>query len=116
MPAKACACAVVGLEGALIEVEVDIGQGLPAFSIVGLPDAAVNEAKERVRAAIKNSGGIFPMRRTTPPAMPDSSAADAGHVPARSRWRIAVCSSSTNCRSSARTRWRSCASRWRIAS
>ena len=48
MLAKACACAVVGLEGALIEVEVDIGQGLPAFSIVGLPDAAVNEAKERV--------------------------------------------------------------------
>jgi magnesium chelatase family protein len=65
MLAKACACAVVGLEGALIEVEVDIGQGLPAFSIVGLPDAAVTEAKERVRAAIKNSGGIFPMRRIT---------------------------------------------------
>ena len=65
MLAKACACAVVGLEGALIEVEVDIGQGLSAFCIVGLPDAAVNEAKERVRAAIKNSGGIFPMRRIT---------------------------------------------------
>jgi DNA-binding CsgD family transcriptional regulator len=65
MLAKACACAVVGLESALIEVEVDIGQGLPAFSIVGLPDAAVTEAKERVRAAIKNSGGIFPMRRIT---------------------------------------------------
>ncbi len=57
MLAKACACAVVGLEGALIAVEVDIGQGLPAFSIVGLPDAAVNEAKERVRAAIKDSAG-----------------------------------------------------------
>lgn len=65
MLAKACSCAVVGLEGALVEVEVDIGQGLPAFSIVGLPDAAVTEAKERVRAAIKNSGGIFPMRRIT---------------------------------------------------
>ncbi len=65
MLAKACSCAVVGLEGALVEVEVDIGQGLPAFSIVGLPDAAVNEAKERVRAAIKNSGAIFPMRRIT---------------------------------------------------
>jgi magnesium chelatase family protein len=65
MLAKAQTCAVVGLEGALIEVEVDIGQGLPAFSIVGLPDAAVNEAKERVRAAIKNSGAIFPMRRIT---------------------------------------------------
>src|SRR5512146_1880394 len=60
MLAKACSCAVIGLDGALVEVEVDIGHGLPAFSIVGLPDAAVTEAKERVRAAIKNSGAIFP--------------------------------------------------------
>lgn len=65
MLAKASTCAVVGLEGALVEVEVDIGHGLPAFAIVGLPDTAVNEAKERVRAAIKNSGSIFPLRRIT---------------------------------------------------
>jgi magnesium chelatase family protein len=65
MLAKVSTCAVIGLEGALVEVEVDIGHGLPAFAIVGLPDAAVNEAKERVRAAIKNSGGIFPLRRIT---------------------------------------------------
>ncbi len=65
MLAKACTCAVIGLDGALVEVEVDIGHGLPAFAIVGLPDAAVNEAKERVRAAIKNSGAIFPLRRIT---------------------------------------------------
>jgi magnesium chelatase family protein len=65
MLAKACTCAVVGLEGALVEVEVDIGHGLPTFAIVGLPDTAVNEAKERVRAAIKNSGAIFPLRRIT---------------------------------------------------
>ena len=65
MLAKANTCAVVGLEGALVEVEVDIGHGLPAFTIVGLPDAAVNEAKERVRAAIKNSAALFPMRRIT---------------------------------------------------
>lgn len=65
MLAKACSCAVIGLDGALVEVEVDIGHGLPAFSIVGLPDAAVTEAKERVRAAIKNSGAIFPLRRIT---------------------------------------------------
>lgn len=63
MLAKACSCAVVGLDGALVEVEVDISHGLPAFNIVGLPDAAVNEAKERVRAAIKNSGAIFPLKR-----------------------------------------------------
>ncbi len=65
MLAKACTCAVIGLDGALVEVEVDIGHGLPAFAIVGLPDTAVNEAKERVRAAIKNSGAIFPLRRIT---------------------------------------------------
>jgi magnesium chelatase family protein len=65
MLAKARTCAVIGLDGALVEVEVDIGHGLPAFAIVGLPDAAVTEAKERVRAAIKNSGGIFPLRRIT---------------------------------------------------
>ncbi len=66
MLAKASSCAVVGLEGALVEVEVDISfGGLPVFAIVGLPDAAVNEAKERVRAAIKNSGAIFPLKRIT---------------------------------------------------
>src|SRR5579859_121647 len=65
MLAKARSCAVVGLDGALVEVEVDIGHGLPAFAIVGLPDAAVNEARERVRAAIKNSGAIFPLKRIT---------------------------------------------------
>jgi magnesium chelatase family protein len=65
MLAKVGTCAVVGLEGALVEVEVDIGHGLPAFSIVGLPDTAVTEAKERVRAAVKNSGCIFPLKRIT---------------------------------------------------
>ncbi|MBV9688808.1 MAG: YifB family Mg chelatase-like AAA ATPase [Ktedonobacteraceae bacterium] len=58
-------CAVIGLDGALIEVEVDIANGLQAFMIVGLPDAAVNEAKERVRAAIKNSGCTFPYKHIT---------------------------------------------------
>jgi magnesium chelatase family protein len=65
MLAKVGTCAVVGLDGALVEAEVDIGHGLPAFSIVGLPDTAVTEAKERVRAAVKNSGCIFPLRRIT---------------------------------------------------
>jgi len=53
MLAKTLTRAVIGLERAL--VEVDIGPGLPAFTIVGLPDATVQEAKERVRAAVKNS-------------------------------------------------------------
>ena len=65
MLAKVLSCAVVGLEGAVVEVEVDISPGLPAFNIVGLPDAAVQEARERVRSAIRNSGCIFPMRRIT---------------------------------------------------
>lgn len=65
MLAKLYSCAVIGLEGGLIEVEVDIAQGLPTFTIVGLPDAAVQESKERVRAAIKNSSATFPMRRIT---------------------------------------------------
>ena len=65
MLAKVLSCAVVGLEGAIVEVEVDISAGLPAFTIVGLPDAAVQEARERVRAAIRNSGLTFPMKRIT---------------------------------------------------
>jgi magnesium chelatase family protein len=63
MLAKVISCAVVGLEGAIVEVEVDISAGLPSFTIVGLPDAAVQEARERVRAAIRNSGCTFPMKR-----------------------------------------------------
>ena len=65
MLAKTKTCAVVGLEGFVVEVEVDISPGLPAFNIVGLPDTAVQESRERVRAAIRNSGTEFPMRRIT---------------------------------------------------
>ena len=53
----------MGLDGYIVEVEVDISPGLPAFHVVGLPDAAVQEARERVRAAIRNSACEFPMRR-----------------------------------------------------
>lgn len=65
MIAKVLSCAVVGLEGVLVEVEVDIAQGLPSFTVVGLGDAAVQESRERVRAAIKNSGLSFPFKRLT---------------------------------------------------
>ncbi len=65
MLAKSKTCAIVGLDGYIVEVEVDISPGLPAMAIVGLPDTAVQEAKERVRAAIRNSGHEFPMRRIT---------------------------------------------------
>jgi magnesium chelatase family protein len=65
MLAKVMSCAVVGLDGALVEVEVDISAGMPSFTIVGLPDTAVQEARERVRAAIRNSGCTFPVKRIT---------------------------------------------------
>ena len=65
MLAKVSSCAVVGLDGVLIEVEVDISRGLPSMTIVGLPDAAVQESRERVRSAIKNSGLRFPSERVT---------------------------------------------------
>lgn len=65
MLAKVNSMAVVGLDAYPVEVEVDIGKGLPALNIVGLPDKAVEESKERVRSAIKNSGAKFPMSRIT---------------------------------------------------
>ena len=56
---------VFGMESYMVEVQADLSQGLPRFDIVGLPDASVNEAKNRVRPAIKNSGFSFPVSRIT---------------------------------------------------
>lgn len=56
-------CGLLGIDGFLVKVEADIGSGLPAFNIVGLPDAAVREAKERVCTAVKNTGGIIPAKK-----------------------------------------------------
>lgn len=63
--ARTIGCALWGLETALVTVEVDVANGLPNFAIVGLPDTAVQEARERVRAAIRNAGFEFPLRRVT---------------------------------------------------
>ena len=63
--AKIFSATTVGLDSFLVEVEVDIGAGLPSFTIVGLPDKAIDESKERIRAAIKNSGVMFPQHRLT---------------------------------------------------
>ena len=63
MYAKLYGATLHGIDGCIITVEVDISQGLPVFDIVGLPNQSVKEARERVRAAIKNSGYDFPMRR-----------------------------------------------------
>ena len=56
MPSKILSAAISGLDARLIEVEVDISNGLHSFNIVGLPDKAVEESKERVGYAIKNCG------------------------------------------------------------
>jgi len=65
MLAQVCTCAIIGLEGQVVKVEVDTARGLPSFTLVGLPDAAVKESGERVRAAIKNSGLVMPGNRIT---------------------------------------------------
>jgi magnesium chelatase family protein len=65
MLARIFSCAVIGLEGVIVEVEVDTAQGLPGMDIVGLPDAAVQESRQRVLAAIKNSGYPYPRSRLT---------------------------------------------------
>lgn len=65
MLAKVLSAGVLGLDAHLIEVEVDIGGGLPQFSVVGLPDATVRESRDRIRAALKNTGFSFPARKIT---------------------------------------------------
>lgn len=63
MIAKVNSCSVIGIEGFVVEVEVDISSGLPVFNMVGLPEISVRESKDRVKTAIKNSGYAFPMDR-----------------------------------------------------
>ncbi len=65
MPSNILSAAIVGIEAEAIEIESDVSNGLPAFVIVGLPDAAVQEARERVKTALKNSGFSFPRTRLT---------------------------------------------------
>ena len=65
MLARVLSAALVGIEAALVRVEVDVASGLPAFTTVGLPDSAVRESRERVRAAIRNAGYAFPLDRIT---------------------------------------------------
>lgn len=65
MLARVFSCAVLGLDGVVVEVEVDTSPGLPKIIIVGLPDAAVQESRERVQSAIKNSGLSFPRKHIT---------------------------------------------------
>lgn len=72
--ARTLSVALHGVDGALVEIEADLANGLPAFTIIGLPDAALGEAKDRVRAAAVNSGCDLPARKVTvnlsPASMP----------------------------------------------
>ena len=65
MLAKALSASVIGVEAFLVEVEVDISFGLPGFALVGLPDGAVKESRERLRAGLKNAGFDFPTQKIT---------------------------------------------------
>ncbi len=62
---KVFSCGLVGVSGFLVAVEVDLAPGLPSFEVVGLPDTAVKESKHRVRAAVRNLCGEFPLGRIT---------------------------------------------------
>ena len=73
MLARAHAFTIDGLQTRHVSVEVDVRAGLPAFAIVGLADAAVREARERIHAAIRNSGYEFPVRRITANLAPEGS-------------------------------------------
>ncbi|HSL61620.1 MAG TPA: magnesium chelatase domain-containing protein, partial [Desulfotignum sp.] len=63
MIAKTSSCSLCGIDAFVVDVEVDISMGLPVFQMVGLAEASVRESKERVRAAVNNSGYRFPMDR-----------------------------------------------------
>lgn len=65
MLATLCSATVVGVEALFVQVEVDVSFGLPAFAVVGLPDASVRESRDRVRSAIRNSGFDFPQHKVT---------------------------------------------------
>src|ERR687885_1382112 len=76
---RALAVALVGLDGHVVEVQADVAAGLPAFMLVGLPDAALGEARDRVRTALGNCGLGLPSRRITvnlsPAALPKAGTA-----------------------------------------
>ncbi len=65
MTARALSCATLGIDAYIVHIEADISRRLPSFSVVGLPDSAVKESRDRVMAAIKNAGRTFPINRIT---------------------------------------------------
>ncbi len=81
---------LIGLEGRLIRVEVDVAPGLPGFTIVGLADTALQEARERVRGALRNTGFVHPPRRITVNLAPASVALVVHGVYPRAMTRAAL--------------------------
>lgn len=79
MLSKINSCGLLGIDGFSVRVEADIGSGLPSFNIVGLPDAAVREAKERVCAAIKNTGCVIPAKKIIINLAPASQRKEGSH-------------------------------------
>jgi len=76
-----------GMDSYTVQVEADLSQGLPRFDIVGLPDAAISEAKNRVRSAIKNTGFAFPVSRITVNLAPADTARRARYTTCPFSWR-----------------------------
>ena len=113
-----------GIEARAVDVQVQIAPGLPAFAIVGLPDKAVSEARERVRSALIASGLALPARRITVNLAPADVPKEGSHYDlpialglmppsARSRtthWRVLPCSASSASMGRSR-RWRGCCRR-----
>ena len=65
MYVRVLSSAVLGIDAYIMEVEIDLSQGVPAFLIVGLPDTSVKESRDRVKAALKNNGYLFPLKQIT---------------------------------------------------
>lgn len=80
MICKTNSLSLIGINGYIVEIEVDIHQGLPGFSLVGLPDAVVKESRERVRTAIKNCGFKFPVDKITVNFAPSGIKKEGPHL------------------------------------
>ncbi len=79
MLARLCSASLRGLDAEAVDVEVDLSRGLPCWSLVGLPEGSVREARERVRSAVVNSGFEFPLRRITVNLAPADTRKDGSH-------------------------------------
>ena len=86
MLSKVASFALSGLDGVPVTAETDINNGLPSYELVGLPDAAVKESRERVRSALKNSGRKFPLSKITVNLAPADVKKRAPHTISPSPW------------------------------